>query len=180
MTKRSVFILGTLLLAACASDPNKAANDARDAELKAQRKQEQSAADNRSDQKQDRAEYDRKVTSGSAAGPEATQERVTADAKLGEARTVARAKATERLEKADARSNELRAIVNRAGAKATTQSRDALQTADNQRVAAKMSIDQIATVPDDKLKQAEDYAEHQLDTYEAYVKRAGKEVDDFK
>lgn len=181
MMKRSILLLSSVLLAAaCASDPNKAANDAHDAELEAQRKQVQRASDDKSDRAQDQAAYETKLTSASAVGPEATQKRVTADAKLTEAREVARAKATERLEKADAKANELRQIVSRAGGKATTQSRDSLQTVANQRIAAKMSIDQIATVSDENLKQAKDYADSQLDTYEAYVKRAGKEVDDFK
>jgi len=182
MMKRSLLLLGALSLAAfaCSSDPNKAANDAHDAELKSQRKDQQAASDNRSDQAQNQAEYDRKTTSASAVGPDATQNRVTADAKLVEAREVARVKAVERLEKADAKANELRMVVNRAGAKATTQSRDSLKTVDSQRIAAKMSIDQLANAAGENLKQAEAYADSQLDTYEAYVKRAGNEVDNFK
>ncbi|MBX3226223.1 MAG: hypothetical protein KIT84_28375 [Labilithrix sp.] len=183
MMKRSIFLLGALALAvsACASDPNKNAADARDAETEAQRKAQQEAADRRSDQAQDQAEHERRMTTASAAGqPEATRERVEADAKLVEEREVAKAKSLERFEKADARANELRDVVARAGAKATTKARDALKAVDDQRVQAKTSIDRISAAAADDLKRAKDYADYQLDTLEGYVKRAAKEVDDFK
>lgn len=169
-----------LTLLACAGDPNKEANDAHDAELKAQRKQEQSAADDKSDQRQKTAEDQREVATAGATGSDATKDRVAADAKLKEARDVERAKATERLEKSDARTNELKAIVKRAGPKASTASRDALTAVDSQRAAAKRSIDQLGSASNDGWNQAKSSTESQLDTLEGYVKKAGDEVEKFK
>ncbi len=184
MMKRTSLLLGlfsvTSLLVACASDPAKEANDAHNAELKSDRKAQQAAADDKSDRRQDSAEAQKDSTSANAQGGDASRKTVAADAKMKEAREVARAKATERLEKADARTSELRTIVTKAGGKATTASHDALTTVDTQRKAAKMSIDQLAQVPDDGFESAKSNTNSQLDTLEGYVKNAGKEVDKFK
>lgn len=186
MMKRSLPLLGflgaiALGVTACASDPNKRANEAHDAETKARREAQVERADERSEVAQEQAAYDRRVTAASAEGQnEATHDRVKADAKVVEAREKAKAKSIERLEKADARANELRTVVARAGGKATTKSRDALAAVDSQRLQAKMSIDQLSSAPPDDLERAKDYADHQLDTLEGYVERAADEVDDFK
>lgn len=99
---------------------------------------------------------------------------------MTEARRVALAKAEARLEKCDAKTNELRAQINRAGGKATTSSRDSLQSTETQRLAAKMAIDSLASTDDAGFEQAKENADRQLDVLEAYVKRTDKEVDDFK
>lgn len=182
MMKRAI-LLGCISIAAiaCASDPNKKVNEAQDEQLKTERRSEQAAAEDRKDVAADQAEQQRKSTvAGGTPGTEADQKRLKADAKMTEARQVALAKANERLQKCDAKTNELRAQVNKAGGKATTASRDSLQAVETQRNAAKTSIDQLANTDDASFKQAKDYADNQLDTLEAYVKKAGKEVDDFK
>jgi hypothetical protein len=43
-----------------------------------------------------------------------------------------------------------------------------------------MAVDRLADSDDEGFKRAKDDANYQLDTLEAYVKRASKEVDDFK
>jgi hypothetical protein len=181
MTKRSVLSFAALLSIsafACASDPNKAADDAHDAELKSQRKQEQSQAENRSDGRVQAAEADRKATQAST--PAATRDVTTADAKLTEARTVYRAKANARLDKADARINELKALVSKAGAKATTSSRDSLTTVDTQDAMVRRSLEQLPTVSNDDWQRAKDGIDSQLGTLEGLVKKAGDEVDHIK
>lgn len=178
--RTSLLLSLPLLLLACASDPNKEAEDAHNAELKAQRQSQQNAADDRSDAKVKAADDHQKATAASSTGSEATKDRVEADAKMKEARDVAHAKATERLEKADARTAELKAIVDRKGAKATTASRDSLAAVETQRALTKQAIDQISAASNDGFDSAKSNADNQLDTLESYVKKAGKEVDKFK
>lgn len=180
--KRAI-LLGALSIAAvaCHSDPNTQVNSAQQAQLESQRKHEEQASTDRKDYLVDDAENQRKgIVAQGVPGDHADQKRLKADAKMTEARRVAVAKADDRLQRADARTNELKALVNQAGGKATTQSRDALQAVDNQRVAAQMSINQMTSTDDAGFKQAKDYSESQLDTLEGYVKRAEKEVDAFK
>lgn len=182
MTNRT--LLPLLLLASlsvgCASDPAKAANDAHNAELRSDRNQTQAAADDRSDQREGSAEARRETTTANATGSSAAKERVGADAKMQEARDVSRVKAMERLEKVDARTTELKAIVNRVGAKATTASRDSLATVDTQRALVKQGIDRLASVPNDDWEHAKSNADSQLTTLEGLVKKAADEVDKFK
>ncbi len=183
--KRSLLLFGALSIAsfACASDPNKDANDAHNAEFKSDRQTQQNAADYEKKQAVNNAEARTDATiatTNSSDAPKANKKAAAADARLAEDREVARAKAVQRLEKADAKTSELRNVITRAGGKATTQSRDSLQAVDNQRVAVKMSIDQLAASSDDDLKQAKTNADSQLDTLEGYVKMADKEVGKFK
>jgi hypothetical protein len=179
---RLLFAAGFLSVSvfACASDPNKQASDAHDAELKSERKQEQASADQRSDLRVNAAEAQRDNTEASATGTSAAKKVTAADAKLTEARATYRAKATERLEKTDARITELKALVTKAGPKATTSSRDALTTVDTQRVMVARELDQLPNVPNDNWSQATSGLDTQLDSLEGLVKKAGNEVDKFK
>jgi hypothetical protein len=181
-TKRLLLGAGlfSITLFACAGDPNKQANDAHDAELKAERKTVQNTADERSDQRVDAAEAQRDSTNANASGSSAKKDRVSADAKLTEARDVYRAKATERLEKLDARTAELKALVEKAGGKATTASRDALQTVATQRSLVTKELDQFPKVANDDFKQAKTSLDTQLDNLEGLVKKTANEVDKFK
>jgi len=173
-------VISASLLGACASDPNKQANDAHDAELASQRKATQERADDRSDTRVRAAEVQRDDTAASASGPSATRDRTAADANLTEARAVYRAKATERLEKIDARIAELKALVAKAGAKATTASHDALRTVDSQRPMVTGQLDKLPHVANDDWKSAKESLDAQLDTLEGLTKKAGDQVDKFK
>lgn len=173
----------TLAAVGCASDPNKNANDAHEAELKAQREHNQDTAGKRGDQRENVAESRREgieTTAAQSGGGSATKDRVGAEAKLNEAREVYRSKATERLEKLDARTAELKTLIDRAGSKATTKSRDSLRTVETQRTAVTRDIDQLRAVPDDHLAAAKTSVEAQLDTLEGLVKKTAKDVEEFK
>jgi hypothetical protein len=177
----SVVFKGAALISGCASDPNKDANDAHNAELKSDRKGRQNAAEQRGDQREDLAEQQRKAQSAQyAVGNEANRDRQGADAKMIEAREKAKSKATERLDKADAKATELKSIVTRSGHKATTAAHDSLRLVDQQRQQAKMSIDQLSSSRDDSFEQMKSNTDTQLDTLEGYVKRAENEVEKFK
>lgn len=182
MFKRAI-ILGCISIAAiaCHSDPNTKVNDAQDEQLKAQRKNEQNTAEARKDYTTANAEEQRKstVAYGSPTN-EADSNRLKADAKMTEERQVAIAKANARLEKCDAKTNEIRAQINKSGGRATTASRDSLQAVETQRYAAKTSIDSLSKSDDASFKQAKDSTDSQLDTLEAYVKKTDKEVESFK
>ena len=183
-TKRLVLVgilpLCFSLVSGCASDPNKEANDAHTAELKSERKQVQATADQRADQRVANAEVIRENTAATATGTTASKDSTEADAKLTEARTVYRAKATERLEKADAKTSELKQLVDRAGAKATTSSRDSLQTVNTQRAMVTKQIDQLPRVENDNWQNAKARLDAELDTLEGLVKKASDEVGKFK
>lgn len=172
--------LFTLGLLACAGDPNKQANDARDGELKSDRKQEQANADGRGEARVNAAEAQRANTDATATGAPATKDRVSADAKLTEARDIYRAKSTERLEKADARAAELKALVDKAGGKAPTAARDALKTVDTQRSLVTKELEQLPRIANDDFKQAKTSLDTQLDNLEGLLKKAGNEVDKIK
>jgi hypothetical protein len=183
MTTKRILLLGLLplsLVMGCASDPNKEANDAHSAELKSERKQVQETADQRADQRVNHAEVVRENTAATATGTAASKDSTEADAKLTEARTVHRAKATERLEKADAKTSELKQLIDRAGAKATTSSRDSLQTVNTQRSMVTKELDQLPRVENDNWQNAKARLDGQLDTLEGLVKKAAAEVDKFK
>jgi hypothetical protein len=182
MIKRAIlFGVFSIATVACGSDPNKRVDNAQEEQLKAQRKTEQQAAEDRKNYTVDDAETQRKSTLAAGTnGGDADEKRLKADAKMTETRQVALADAKARLQKAEAKTEELRALINKAGGKATTQAHDALRAAENQRTAAKMSIDQLANSTDAAFKEARDYAEGQLDTLEGYVKQAAKEVDAFE
>jgi hypothetical protein len=182
MTNRSLLLSALLSTAlfACASNPNKDAEDAHDAQLKSERKQQENAADNRSDARVTAAEVKQENTAASATGTPAMQKSTAADAKMTEARSVARAKATERLEKADARSKELKALVDKAGPKAPTSARDSLQTVATQRSMVANELGRLPTVTDDQFDNAKNNLSLQLDTLENLVKKAGDEVDKIK
>lgn len=172
----STVLFSTLLLA-CAGDPVRKADDAHDAEMAANRRSSQAGADNRGDAREKAAEMDRQNSQVNATGPEATRDRTTADAKLTEARAVYRSKATEKFDKIDARTNELKAIVARAGAKAPTSSRDALATVDTQRGIVAGEIAALPRVANDDWDRAKNQLDNQLDTLDGLVKRAATEVD---
>ncbi|CAN5758200.1 hypothetical protein BH11MYX4_BH11MYX4_11850 [soil metagenome] len=182
MTNRSLLLSGlfSAALFACAGDPNKQANDAHDAELKSERKQQQSAADERADTRVNAAEVKRDDTNAVATGSTATKQTTAADAKMTEARDVYRAKATERLEKVDARIVEMKALLAKAGAKATTSARDSVQTVLTQRGMVTTSLDRLPTVSNDGFKQAQDSLDSQLESLEGLVKKAAAEVDKSK
>jgi hypothetical protein len=167
-------------LLACAADPNKQANDAHDGELKSERKQLQNTADERSETRVTAAKAEREDTQVNASGSPATQERVVADAKLTEARDSFRAKATGQLEKLDARTSELRQLVERAGGKATTASRDALKTVETQRSLVTRELDRLPTLANDDWDHAKVSLETQLDNLDGLVKKAASEVSKFK
>lgn len=174
-------LLAAALLAsvlACGSDPNKQAEDAHDAQLKTERKQQENGAEDRSDARVKAAEQQRDTASPRAAGT--TPSTTAADAKLQEARDVYRAKATERLEKVDARTMELKQLVQKAGAKATTASRDSLTTVDTQRAMVQKDLAQFPTVSNDDFQKAKASIDNQLDALEGLVKKAAKDVDAFK
>lgn len=179
--KRYLFPVSLLaLLAGCASDPHEKANDAHDAELKAQRKQEERAAESRTNLHESSAEAHRMVTVNDANGQHpATQQRVEADAKLLEAREAARAKAAERLDKADAKTAEIKAKLDRAGGKAPTSARDAIGAVSTQRVLVQTEIQKLND-PNTHLEQMKDSVDNQLDTLEGYVKKAEKEAEKIK
>lgn len=182
MTNRSLLVSALLSTAlfACASDPNKQAVDAHEAELKSERKQQENAADNRSDARVTAAEVKQENTTSSATGTPAMQKSTSADAKMTEARTVARAKATERLDKADARTAELKALVDKAGPKAPTSAHDALKTVATQRGMVTNELGRLPTVTDDQFDNAKNNLSTQLDTLEGLVKKAGDEVGKIK
>jgi hypothetical protein len=193
MTKRPLLLAGLLSislcsLVACAGDPSKQADDAHDAELKAQRKDNQNTADDRGEARVDAAEMQRKNTdavatgnsSATATANNASTNATLADAKLTEARDIARAKATERLEKLDAKTSELRQRVDKAGGKAPTSSRDALRTVDTQRSLVTAALDQFPRVSNDDFKQAKTSLDTQLDILDGLVKKADTEVGKIK
>jgi hypothetical protein len=182
MTTRLLLGAGlfTMGLLACAGDPNKQANDAHDAELKSERKQVQNTADDRSDARITNAEAQRSATEANAGGTSASQNSVAADAKMTEARDVYRAKATGRLEKLDARTSELRQLVDRAGGKATTASRDALKTVDTQRSLVTRELDLLPKLANDDWDKGKTSLDTQLDNLEGLIKKAANEVGKFK
>ena len=169
-----------MALFACASDPNKNANDAHEAELKAERKTVQNTADERSDQRVAAAEQQSDTTKANAGGSSASKDRAGADAKMIESRDVYRAKATERLEKADAKTAELKALVERAGGKAPTSTRDSLTTVATQRSLVTRELDQLPRISNDDFGKAKTSLDTQLDNLEGLVKQAAKEVDKIK
>jgi hypothetical protein len=183
MTKRLLLGAGLFSLSmfalACAGDPNKQANDAHDAELKAERKQVQATAEERSDTRVTAAEQQRAVVSNNASGSSASQNATEADAKMNESRNVYRAKATERLEKLDAKTSELRQLVDRAGGKATTASRDALKTVDTQRSLVTRELDGLPKLSNDAFAQGKTSLDTQLDNLEGLIKKAENEVSTF-
>lgn len=172
-------LLSTALFA-CASDPAKKADDAHDEQLKTERKQQENAADQRSDTRVNAADMQKDQTTANATGTSAMKKTTAADAKMTEARQVARAKATERLEKVDARMVELKALVDKAGAKAPTSARDSLQTVTTQRSMVTNELDRLPNVTDDQFGGAKDNLDKQLDALEGLVKKAGTEVDKIK
>lgn len=184
MINRALCLAATLSIAsvvACSSDPNKNANDAHDAQLAAQRDQQEHAADAYKKQQIADAKNERQTTDATVAHSDrATKNGTEADAKMVEARQVASAKFVDRLQKADAKTEELRALINHAGGKATTQSRDALAAVDQQRTQAKQACDWVANSTDDQFATAKQTANTQLDTLEGYVKQLDKEVSAFK
>ena len=186
MTKRfrllcSLISISQLTIIGCASDPKKDADDAHNAEMKEVRKQDEKGAENRSDNREDSAEAQRKQTTANAKGANpATKDRVEADAKLKEAHDVDRAKATERLDKADAKTNELKSKANRAGAKAPSSVRDALQTVATQRTLVTGEMQKLSSAPIDNYDQVKGSVDTQLDTLDALVKKAANEVDKIK
>ncbi len=181
MTRRLLlaFVASTWVLA-CASNPAKGADDAHDAQLESERKQQQAHADDRSDARQNAAEAQREASEESATGSAATRDRVGADATMTEARALHRAKATERLEKADARATELRTLIAKAGGKASTSSRDAMKTVDTQRTMVVSEMDRLSRATTESWGPAKDGVDAQLDTLEGLVKKAGDEVSAFK
>lgn len=182
MTKRLLLGMGlfSMALFACAGDANKQADDAHDAELKAQRKQIQGTAEERGDQRVAAAEHQRDTTEATAGGSSASQNRAGADAKMIESRDIARAKFTERLEKADAKTSELKSRVDKAGGKAPTAARDALNTVATQRSLVTRELDLLPKVSNDDFAKAKTSLETQLDNLEGLVKRAADEVDKIK
>ncbi len=182
MTNRSLLLSALLSTAifACGSDPNKQAEDAHDSQLKSERKQQENAADNRSDARVNAAEVQKDQTTANASGTPAMKKTTAADAKMTEARQVARAKATERLEKVDARIGELKALVDKAGAKAPTSARDSLQTVMTQRSMVTNELDKLPNVSDDQFGNATKNLDLQLDTLDGLVKKAGTETDKIK
>jgi hypothetical protein len=193
MTKRPILV-GSLLsvflctLVACAGDPAKQADSAHDAELKSERKEIENSADNRGAARVNAAEAQRDTTDAVATGNNTTPATKTnasanatmADAKMTEARDVARAKATERLEKLDAKTSELRQLVDKAGGKAPTAARDSLKTVDTQRGLVTGALDQFPKVSNDDFKQARTSLDTQLDILEGLVKKATTEVGKIK
>lgn len=165
---------------ACAGDPAKQANDAHDAELKAERKQTQNTSDDRSESRVNAAEAQRDQTDANASGTSAKKDRVEADSKMTEARTVYRAKSTERLEKADAKTAELKALVEKAGGKAPTAARDSLRTVETQRSLVTQEIDRLTKVSNEDFKAAQTSLDTQLDNLEGLVKKSSDEVGKIK
>ena len=181
-TKPTLLLAGlfSIFAFACAGDPNKQANDARAAKIEAERKQSQDSAEGRSDARVNAAEVKRENTEATAGGSTASKDRASADAKLAEARDVHRAKATARLEKLDARTSELKALIDRAGAKASTAARDALKTVATQRSMVTRSLDDLPKVANDGWKQATTRLDAQLDDLERLEKAAANEIDRFR
>lgn len=168
-------------IAGCATDHNKEAQDAHDAELKAQREQREQSAEQRTKDQESSSAAHRAVTVNDAQGQgAATQDRVAADAKFQEARDKARAKAAERLDKADAKLAEIKARVDRAGGKAPTSARDAVNGVSSQRTLVQSEIAKLGTVPGDAFEKQKENVDTQLDTLEGYVKKAEKEAEKVK
>ncbi len=166
-------------VAACAGDPAKQADSAHDAELKSERKENQSNAEGRGDTRVNAAEAQRDNTDATAGGG-ANGNATKADAKMTEARDIARAKSTERLEKLDAKTTELSQLVAKAGGKAPTAARDSLKTVQTQRGLVATALDQFPTVSNDDFKQAKTSLDTQLDILEGLVKKATTEVGKIK
>jgi hypothetical protein len=181
MTKRPILV-GSLLplflcsMVACAGDPAKQADSAHDAELKSERKQINAAEAQRDN-------TDAVATGGGnapATKNNASANATMADAKMMEARDVARAKSTERLEKLDAKTSELKQLVDKAGGKAPTAARDSLKTVETQRGLVTSALDQFPKVSNDDFKQAKTSLDTQLDILEGLVKKATTEVGKIK
>ena len=183
MTKRPILVgllsLSVCSLFACAGDPAKQADSAHDAELKSERKETEGNADDRGDNRVKAAEVQRDNTDATAGGG-ANGNAAKADAKMTEARDIARAKSTERLEKLDAKTSELTQLVGKAGGKAPTAARDSLKTVETQRGLVTTALDQFPKVSNDDFKQAKSNLDAQLDVLEGLVKKATTEVGKIK
>ena len=183
MIKRPILVgflsLSICSVVACAGDPAKQADSAHDAELKSERKETQGEADDRGDTRVKAAEAQRDNTDANAGGGTAGSA-TKADAKMTEARDVARAKSTERLEKLDAKTSELKQLVDKAGGKAPTAARDSLKTVETQRGIVTTALDQFPKVSNDDFKQAKSNLDAQLDVLEGLVKKATTEVGKIK
>ncbi len=148
--------------------------------MKDNRKLQEAAAEDRSDAKLKAAEIQQESTTPPVGATDATKSRVEADSKVIQSRAVYKAKATERLEKANARLSELKMLMKRAGPKASTMSRESIASLDTQKDATRRDIQALDQVPPDDWKRAEGHVDNQLDTLESYVNQATKEVDKFK
>ena len=165
-------LLALVLLAGCAGDPAKNADDAHDKQLEDQRKMAQSQATTQGDMKIDDANRAKQADTAVGVAP--------ADAKMIEARRVAQAKAQERVDKADAKTRELKGKVANAGAKATTASRDSLTTVDTQRGIVQHDIDAMQNVGNDSFESAKSHLNADIDALEGLIDKANKEVSNMK
>ena len=161
-------LLALALVAGCASDPAKNADDAHDKQLEDQRKMAQTQATTQGDMNVDAANQARKAETASGVAP--------ADAKMVEARRVAQAKGQERVTKLDAKTRELKGKVTNAGAKATTSARDSLRTVDTQRALVQQDMDALPTVANDGFEGAKSKLDTDLDTLDGLIDKAGKEI----
>jgi len=169
-----------LFAAGCASDPNKNVDDARDAQLRAATAQSEGRAEDKSNNKVAEATREKNATQTHAEqsnAHDANKDVAVADAKMKLARDEYRAKATERLEKLDAKRSELAVRLDRAGPKASTKSRDALQLTGTQRATVAQGLLALPQVPRENWSGATSKLDTDLDQLETLITAAAKEVD---
>jgi hypothetical protein len=167
-------------LAGCASDPNKDVKEARTDEIEARRDAREDAAGAERRQAEAKAERDQGAAAADADrryGDSAKGDRVEAESKMTEARKKYRAKAVERVQKLDARAAELRAKLEQAGTKATTEARDRVAAIRNQRELVGRETDQLGRINDDAWEGAVKSLNTRIDELEEVTKRAASEVD---
>jgi outer membrane murein-binding lipoprotein Lpp len=167
-------------IAGCASDPNKNVQEARTEELGAQREAREDAAE--ADRKRAEGRAGREQNAGEARadrryGDSATGDRVVAESKMTEERQKYRAQIDERVKKLDARTAELRAKLDQAGPKASTEARDRVEAIKSQRELVGRETNGLGTVKDDGWASAKKSMDTRVDELEAIVKRAADKVE---
>jgi hypothetical protein len=174
MTRRPILVAFVLsgLVAGCAEQPHEEVKSARDEEIEAAAKQREQTAEQSQEIKEEHAEDVYEERKEQAEGlPSETQQRVEAEAKMAEQHQIDRAKAMERLQKADARIAEARAKAANAHS-VPLDLRTQINTAANQRDAAANDINKLQDVSPENWEAAMKRVDKQLDDLEMLVARA--------
>ena len=164
----------------CASNPNRDVNEARVAEIEAERGARDDAAGAERKRAEGQAERDRGAQDARTErqyGGSASGDRVMAESKMTEERRKHLAQVTERVHKLDARAAELRAKVGQAGSKLPTEARDGVDAIRSQRELVGRETQKLTTVGDDGWEAAKKSTEVRIDELEAITKRAAEKVE---